>query len=284
MSTKDTKVLAIDCLDFGLVNDWGLTGFQLDHTTELTPYMWHTEYPHTAHIWPYVAMKVEPVKSGKTVSWENPLIDHLSTGLSFLPKRLREYMGSKLEDSGFRTEHLQIQNYDHPHIFDSVFQWPGIRNEHLKRAWDLSQEVAYNKRDLEEAKNIVHNDAMESIDWLISTEGLTATHIHYIDFCSHIEARNEVALKQDYKLIEGLVNTVRENVESLMIISDHGIKAGWIDTPPVGHHSMRGYFSVTSDWPTPIPQNVKQVHDYIRLNKNPENNLNELLNDLGYLS
>jgi hypothetical protein len=83
----------------------------------------------------------------------------------------------------------------------------------------------------------------QEMGWLAAMSdtdlALVGTHAHVLDITGHIHCRDEAALREWYEWVDGQIAHLRERVDRLLILSDHGMQASWLGDDDPGGHSWR---------------------------------------------
>jgi len=120
---------------------------------------------------------------------------------------------------------------------------------------------------------------------------LLGVHAHILDAAGHAFAEQPNQLREVYENVDEMLGVVREHVDRLVVLSDHGMEVGWIDSDEKpGSHSWRAMFGTTEDGP--LPESVFDVREWLAQRESEQDGVvdaasldttREQLEDLGYL-
>lgn len=270
-------VLGIDALDHKQVEYFDFEEFYLNNHSPLGTFTYMWDRPHTGEVWPTVATGLHPREHGITKSgeaeWDNPFVELASKFTGDLPLSMRRRLGEIANTTIGAEWSLAETNKDS--FLDGEHRvchnWPGVhRSSELERLWKKVDLL--NKSDSAEVefdRNLL-GEASEKFGWikemLNHDLALVATHIHVVDLTGHVYATNEEHYKFFYEWTAQHVREVLEEMDredELLIISDHGMGAEWLndEDDAVGAHSMRAHVTSTID--DPLPEDVFRVREWV---------------------
>lgn len=291
-------VLGIDAADYRLAQRWDCENLLLDNHREIKTFSYSLDVPATLEVWPSIATGQPPQEHGVVLNqqgWDN------TTGLDILVK-LAQLLPEKVHSGLLRLKEYQfgssIHQTESAHIFDrgSVYNWPGLTpcfDWNLESEW--FRNVTTGDLSEEEFRRRYLGSAGKSIGWLAgqSTAGvpIAGAHVHYLDHMGHLYAKRSDPLKSAYEEMDALVGWLREQVDRLVIISDHGMQTTSTDDSDPGVHSPHALMATTET--EELPESVMDVRDWLeeRVDGNGNETESEAtvdapmehLQDLGYL-
>lgn len=295
-------VLALDAADVRHAEDFGADNILLDAYTEMQSVAHRFDHPHTGEAWPSIATGLAPTEHGMSGhgEWDSPVLTLLSRLAHALnvSGEIRDRVGDAIKE---KTDHeWHLQTVDDPTFLDgehrAVHNWPGVhRNEALEYIWGLFQQAK--DGELSEASFVreSYTEAASKFGWL--REAMThdvevaATHVHVLDVLGHLFPADEERYRTVYADVDAWVGEIRESLgedDEMLVLSDHGMEAGWIDddTEP-GVHSWRAIASTTVDDPPTHALDVRQwVEDHVvevEVDRTEADIPEEQLRELGYL-
>lgn len=270
-------VLALDALDAGLVEHFGVSEFDLGTSQQIKTFSHSKDDPYTPEVWATVATGIGPEEHGITGSgtseWSNPLLEFASRFSGRLNESTRGTLGRFVRD---RTgEREEIGETSAESIFDRdgavVHNWPGVHDgSDLQRAWDLMNAVAEGTSKSEFERDLLGLAAQQfawAEEMLNHQVTLAGVHIHTLDAAGHAYAEDEASLRKIYErvgeFVDQLVRELGPN-DHLLLLSDHGMRTSFYgeieeDKSP-GSHSWRAYASSTTD---SVPNSVFDVVEWV---------------------
>lgn len=268
-------VLALDAVDVRHAEDFGAKEILLDSHVEMRSVAHRLDHPHTGEAWPSIATGLHPTEHGISGhgEWDNPIL----TALSRLAHKLnvsgnvRDRIGDAIKAKTDQEWHLQT--VDDPTFLDSeyraVHNWPGVyRNESLHYIWGLFGGATKQEMSEETLVREAYTEAASKFGWLREAMAydveVAATHVHVVDVLGHLFAEDEERYRAVYEDVDEWVGEIRSGLgedDELLILSDHGMEAAWIeeDDEP-GKHSWRAIASTTVDEP---PEHALDVKDWV---------------------
>ncbi|AQL41261.1 hypothetical protein BV210_00390 [Halorientalis sp. IM1011] len=294
-------VLALDAVDVRHAEDFGCENLLLDEHTKMQSVAHRLEHPHTGEAWPSIATGLHPTEHGMTGhgEWDSQVLTMLSRIAHTLnvSGNIRGKIGDAIKQNTGQDWSLQI--VEEPTFLDgeyrAVHNWPGVyRNEALHYLWGLFEEVKEDRMSEETLIRETYTEAASKFGWV--HEAIThdieiaATHIHVIDVLGHIYSDDEEAYRQVYEDVNEQVGEVRAALgedDELLILSDHGMEATWLDDDDPGTHSWRAIAASTVGSPPEHALDVKEwVEDHVQ-EIDPERTRADIpedqLRELGYI-
>lgn len=268
-------VLALDAADIRHAEDFGCENMLLEDHVEMRSVAHRFEHPHTGEAWPSIATGLHPTEHGISGygQWDNPVLTMLSHGAQTLnvSGEIRGKIGSAIKENTDQEWHLQT--VEEPTFLDgeyrAVHNWPGVhRNDVLHYIWGLFQDLKDDKLSEETFRREAFTEAASKFGWLEEAvqfdAEVAATHVHVLDVFGHLYPEDRDHYREVYEDVDERIGDLRAALgedDELLILSDHGIEAGWIDeddTP--GKHSWRAIASTTVDSP---PTDALDVREWV---------------------
>lgn len=270
-------VLALDAADYDLIERWKCKNLQLENHAELETFSYSLDGPYTPEVWASAATGVTPDIHGvgeSTYTWDNPVLRAGSKITQLLPHYYRRKLGTIV--AGGRTEKagkMSFQMTDHDHVFhDGLIKgWPGISPaENLSAAWNDIGAADEGEITDREFRNRIVTRTGEELGWLSAASEYTdapiaGVHSHILDAAGHAYGENEVSLRKMYRAVDRMVGELREQVDRLVILSDHGMEVSFLNDDNPGTHSWRAFISSTE--PEPLPESVLAVREWLEAQK-----------------
>ena len=265
-------VLALDATDVRHAEDFGADNILLDSHVEMQSVAHRLDHPHTGEAWPSIATGLHPTEHGITGhgEWDSTVL----TALSRIAHRfnvsgtIRDKIGDAIKEN---TEHdWELQTVDEPTFLDgehrAVHNWPGVyRNESLHYIWGLFGGASKDEMSEETLIREAYTEAASKFGWVKEALNhdveLAATHVHVLDILGHLYADDEERYREVYADVDEWVGEVRDALgpeDELLILSDHGMEAAWLDDDDPGSHSWRAIASTTVDEPPTHALDVKE--------------------------
>jgi hypothetical protein len=294
-------VLALDATDVLHAEDFGCENILLDDHIEMQSVAYRLNHPHTGEAWPSIATGLHPRDHGITGhgEWDSPVL----TRLSRLAHRfnvsgeIRGKIGDLIDEN--TDQRWQLRIVEQPTFLDgeyrAVHNWPGVyRNESLQYIWRLFQRAKDD--EISEATFIreAYTEAASKFGWL--HEGieheveLAAVHVHLLDVMGHLTPNDEATYRGVYEDIDRMIGEFRAAMgpeDELLILSDHGMEAGWTGDEQPGRHSWRAIASTTLSDPPEHALNVKEWVEERVVPVTPDRSAAEIpedqLRELGYI-
>ncbi|WP_265108314.1 alkaline phosphatase family protein [Halosolutus halophilus] len=278
-------IVALDAADYALAREWNCENVLCDTHRELETFAHSGTNPNTLEVWTSVATGVEPAdhglaSTGEQQQWENPVLEYASKVAPYLlPKETRIKLGTWLRgDSGAGSGGngsdgggMTLRQTAHPHLFGSdgrvVRWWPGVTPaEHLSQTWHWLNLASSGEITDDELWRRLYGNAGLEIGWLQGMGQTDVTvagvHMHVLDAAGHAFATHPDRLCEVYERVDRLLGSVREHVDELLVLSDHGMQVEWIDgDSEPGFHSFRALASTTLD--DDPPASVFDVREWV---------------------
>ncbi|RJT07991.1 alkaline phosphatase family protein [Halococcus sp. IIIV-5B] len=295
---KALTVLGLDAVDYRLAQRWDCENLLLNNHRELKTFSYSLDVPATLEVWPSIATGQPPQEHGVVVNqigWDN------RTGLNIVVK-LAQLLPDTVHSSllQLKKDRLgsSIQQTEAAHIFDrgSVYNWPGLTpclDWNLEGEWFSG--VTEGNLSEEEFRRRHLGSAGKGIGWLagqsLANVPISGAHIHYLDHMGHLYGKRPETLRSAYMEMDALVGWLRQQVDRLVIISDHGMQTTSTDDSDPGVHSSHALMATTEFGE--LPTNVMDIRDWLdervvedteeRESKATVDAPMEHLRDLGYL-
>jgi hypothetical protein len=280
-------VLAIDAADSRLVHEFECEELLLDEDRALVTRAYRADQPHTDEIWPMVATGQEPSEhayyTGDGPQWQRPSVRVASQLLAPLPESWRTALGRVALGVDEGRDRLEDD------VFDSVRAWPGVA--HDKRIEDykaIAREIDQYSGD--EAIGLLGQFAARDLGWAAMQSGVVGVHTHALDIGGHLFANDREALRQLYEFLDGLVAVVRDLVDDVIVMSDHGMQVGWLDDPEPAAHSYHPFVAATHGVVGELPTDIEDLHGWLGRQQDAGESIpqpeqpTEQLRNLGYLA
>jgi hypothetical protein len=294
-------VLALDAADIRHARDFDCEHILLDADTKMQSVAHRLDHPHTGEAWPSIATGLHPTDHGITGhgEWDNPVL----TGLSRLAHtfnvsgEIRSRIGDAIKDN--TDQDWQLKTVEDPTFLDgearAVHNWPGVyRNEVLHYLWGLFQDAKDDRLSQATFVREAATEAASKFGWV--HEALThdvevaATHIHVLDVLGHLYYDDRERYRAVYEDVDERVGAVREALgpdDEMLVLSDHGMEATWLDDEEPGSHSWRALATTTVDTP---PEHALDVREWVEAHVDPVETTDESadlpeqqLRELGYI-
>jgi predicted AlkP superfamily pyrophosphatase or phosphodiesterase len=294
-------VLALDAADIRHAEDFDCENILLDEHTKMQSVAHRLDHPHTGEAWPSIATGLHPTEHGITGhgEWDSTLLTVLSRVAHALnlSRNIRSAVGDRIKE---KTEHdWQLQTVDAPTFLDGEFRavhnWPGVyRNEAIHYVWDLFHKLQEGDLSEQTFTREAYTEAASKFGWAVEALDheveLVATHVHILDVFGHMYADDEARYREIYADVDEWIGGLRDSMseeDELLILSDHGMEAEWLDDEEPGSHSWRAIASSTGDSPPEHALDVKEwVESRIETVERKESDLEipeEQLRELGYI-
>lgn len=267
-------VLALDAADIRHAEDFGCENILLDEHTEMQSVAHRLDHPHTGEAWPSIATGLHPTEHGITGhgEWDSPILTALSRTAHKLDVSgdIRSRIGDAIKDN--TGQGWELKTVDDPAFLDgeyrAVHNWPGVyRNEALHYIWGLFQKVKDGEMSEETFVRESYTEAASKFGWVHEAiehdVEVAATHIHVIDVLGHLHYDDEERYREVYENVDARVGELREALgedDELLVLSDHGMEATWLDDDNPGTHSWRAIASTTVDSP---PEHALDVREWV---------------------
>ena len=267
-------VLALDAADIRHAEDFGCENILLDEHTEMRSVAHRLDHPHTGEAWPSIATGLHPTEHGITGhgEWDNPILTALSRTAHKLDVSgdVRSKIGDAIKEN--TDQGWELKTVEDPTFLDgeyrAVHNWPGVyRNEALHYIWGLFQKVKDDEMSEETFVREAYTAAASKFGWVHEAiehdVEVAATHIHVLDVLGHLHYDDEERYREVYENVDERVGELRAALgedDELLILSDHGMEATWLDDEDPGTHSWRAIASTTVDSP---PEHALDVREWV---------------------
>lgn len=263
-------VLALDATDHRLLERWELDNLRLDASRELGTHAWTTEYPHTREIWPTVATGLHPddhgIRADSGLEWSDDKLSLASSIAEYvLPQSVRTKIGELLIQQG--DSEFDYATTDEPTFLTEAYQWPGVtESTHLA---DIHKHyVALKEGELthRQLRQLLYRHAGEKFGWLAACDGgVFGAHIHLLDTAGHVFADDEPRLREYYEYADRQVGHLRQEVDDVLIISDHGMQTTFLGDESPAEHSFHAVIAATDGLAadaSELPEDVLDIADW----------------------
>lgn len=294
-------VLGIDAADYELCKEWDCSNLLLDTHCHIDSFSHSIDVPATLEVWPSIATGLRPREHGVTLSptdrnSENFLYRLGVHAHQLLPSSLQNQI-QQLKEQWIGSTYPQTSS---PTIFSrkggSVYNWPGVTPCHdWKREGEWFRAVVEGEISEQEFYKRHLGNVGKGVGWLASQDQanipIAGVHVHMLDHMGHLYAERPDKLRRAYEDVDALVGWLQEAVDTLIVISDHGMQSSQLDDSDPGVHSWRSFVAATGTYDA-LPESVLDVNDWIlELVSDEINNQTtttadaptEHLQDLGYL-
>lgn len=296
--TDTIAVLALDAADYRLAKRWNCQNILLNADDSFETYANARDYPHTLEVWTTVATGLPPEEhsvSGDVQEWKNPLLRAASTVTQYFPQDYRRALGRPFRRRG---EDQSFTRANGNHVFDTVFTWPGITPaQHLDEAWTWTDLARQDELSASELRENIRTNTGQEFGWLVAkVQGdhrVVGVHSHALDVAGHVYAKRPEKLRETYEWVDTQLGWVREQIDQLIILSDHGMQTTATDDADPGEHSWEA-LAATQGIAAPLPDSVYDVREWLEQQRSQEgreraaesvgmDTTRETLADLGYI-
>jgi len=294
--TDGIAVLGLDALDTRLVDKLNCTHLQLERSSKLETFSYDTEHPKTSEVWPTIATGVHPREHGldneHNATWDSSLLETAGQYTWILPNFVRKHLRQFFASSDEHNK--QLPKTDHSHVFETgrVYEWPGVVD--APHFWQQNDYASQGLSEQELREELFGHTGME-VGWLVETVKagcpVAGVQCHILDKVGHTYAKDDDKIEQYYQYINELVRVVRQRVDRLLIVSDHGMQTTVLDDPEPGVHSWEAHCAAQG-LDGDLPTDVFEVRAFIEANMTESTDEShsvavdapeEHLRDLGYI-
>lgn len=265
-------ILGIDAADYQLCNEWNCSNLLLDSHCSIQSLSHSINVPATLEVWPSIATGLRPPEHGITI---NPADRDSESLLYRLGVRVNQSLPDLLQDRIHRFKEQQMGSTypqtSSPTIFSqkggSVYNWPGVTPCHdWKHEGEWFKDVVKGEMSEQEFYKRHLGDVGKGIGWLAAQDQMNipvaGVHVHMLDHMGHLYAKRPDELRQAYEDVDTLVGWLREVVDRLVVISDHGMQSSALDDSDPGVHSWRSFMAVTGEYDA-LPESILDVNGWI---------------------
>ncbi len=271
--TETLAVVALDAADYELARRWECENVLLDQHGPLETFSYSHSQPFTPEVWTTVATGLHPREheiSHDAADWDSLPLRLASNVTQYLPHEWRSLLGQPFRERGHEQ---QIHVTDAPHAFEDgvVFGWPGISEaDHLSQAWKWASDVQHGELTEHELQDKTVGNTGKEFGWLVAMdeldEPIAGVHSHVLDLTGHAFASRESGLRPYYEHVDSMLGWLREEVDELVVLSDHGMQVSWLDDPEPGTHSGRAVVAATDGVTGELPESVFEVREWLEAN------------------
>jgi hypothetical protein len=261
-------VLGIDAVDYRLAQRWDCENLLLDNHENINTFSYSRDFPATIEVWPSIATGQTPREHGVVLDqmgWDNTSGLNLLVKFAQLLPDTAHSLLSQLKEYQFGSS---IQQTEATHIFDqgSIYNWPGVTpcsDWNLEKEW--FSDVTEGELPEQEFRRRHLGSTGKGVGWLagqsLAGVPISGAHVHYLDFMGHLYASRPDILKSAYKEMDALVGWLRQQVDRLVLISDHGMQTTSTDDSDPGVHSPHALMATTETGE--LPESVMDVRDWL---------------------
>jgi hypothetical protein len=184
----------------------------------------------------------------------------------YLPRGVRATLGRPFQRAGADRS---MARTDADHVFESgvVRYWPGLTDaEHVLAAWRLMSLASGGEITEEALRREMEGFTGEELGWLaVASEWdvpVAGVHSHVVDIAGHVYCDREARLRETYEWADREVGRLRERVDRLVVLSDHGMQVGWLDDDDPGTHSFDALVAAEGV-DGPLPESVYDVRAWL---------------------
>lgn len=270
--TSTVAILGIDAADYELCNKWDCSNLLLDSHNQIDSIAHSIDVPSTLEVWPTLATGLKPSQHGVTL---NPTNRHSENFFHRLGIRMNQLLPSYLRNQIRQFKRSQIGSTypqtSSPTIFSqkggTVYNWPGVTPCHdWKREGEWFKAVVEGEMSEQEFYKRHLGDTGKGVGWLAAQEQanvpVAGVHVHMLDHMGHLYAERSDELRRAYEDVDTLVGWLREVVDILIVLSDHGMQSSVLNDSNPGVHSWRSFLAVNGEYDT-LPASVLDVHDWV---------------------
>lgn len=258
--TETLCVLALDAADYRLAKEWNCTNILQEQHRGMEVFAHTFDLPYTPEVWTTAATGNDPTEhnvKGNVRNWDNPALRVASTVTACFPANLRKMIGKPFRAFGAGRSFDQTEDN---HVFDTVYGWPGITPaENLYEAWSWYTEAEEGNLTTDALESNLKGNTGEEFGWLaaasLTDSGVVGVHSHVLDVAGHIFCRRPDRLRETYEWVDDLLGWIRDYVDRLVVLSDHGMQTTATDDEEPGRHSWHALISsqgVDSDLPASV--------------------------------
>ena len=279
-------VLALDAADYELVQKLECKNMLLENHGPLEVFGHNFDVPQTTEVWPTIATGLSPTEHGmsrEVRQWDSPVLQSLSKGTDLLPDGVRTALGAPFRKLGAGRSIEQTDTTDH--AFDRVFGWPGITSaDHLHEAWQWYNEASEGGLTVGELTDRLRANTGQEFGWLAamskSNVPLIGVHSHVLDVAGHMFATEPDRLRSVYGWVDDLLGWLRQYVDKLVVLSDHGMQTTVTDDDDPGNHSWRALVA-TQGLSDSLPESAYDVRAWLESNASARTETDDSEVDLG---
>lgn len=270
--TSTVAILGIDAADYELCKEWNCSNLLADTHRHIDSFSHSIDVPATLEVWPSIATGLQPQEHGITLSPTDRDSENLLYRLGI---RVNQSLPNPLQDRIRRFKEQQMNSTypqtSSPTIFSqkggSVYNWPGVTPCHdWRREGEWFKAVLGGEMSEQEFYKRHLGDVGKGVGWLAAQEQanipVAGVHIHMLDHMGHLYAKRPNELRRAYEDVDALVGCLRESVDTLVVISDHGMQSNQLDDSDPGVHSWRSFVAATGKYDA-LPESVLDVNNWL---------------------
>lgn len=291
-------VLGLDAADYRLAKRWGCDELLLDRHSAFETESHSLGVPATLEVWPSIATGLRPDEHGVVLDPENrptrPFLHRLATRAI---RQFPDMLEKKLLDLKRSQFGAVKPTTDESHVFETgvVTNWPGITPCHdwvTEGEWFSAVTAGDMSEDEFDRNYLAH--VGQQIGWAAGAAAaeypVAGVHVHYLDHMGHLFAKRPDRLREAYEVADSFVGWLREQVDDVLVLSDHGMQTTATDDDSPGVHSWHAMTATSLD--DAPPESVLDVRNWVekRIDEPPDDeNFGGVdaptghLRDLGYV-
>jgi len=272
MSTS-LAVLALDAADYRLARQWNCENMLLSKNRGIETFSYSYDHPFTPEVWTSIATGLQPEEHsvyGDAADWNSLPLRLVSKFTQYLPHKWRNLLGKPFRERG-HEQHIHQSNKPHAFERGAVFGWPGISQaDHLSEAWSWASKLNHGEMDMSELRSKTLGNTGKELGWLVGMQEagipIFGVHSHILDITGHAFANRKNLLREYYEYVDSMLSWVRDQVDELVIISDHGMQVSWLKDDSPGTHSDYAMFAATAGVEGELPESVFDVRAWLEAN------------------
>lgn len=269
MASDTVAVLALDAADYALAREWRCRNLLLDDNAPLESFSYSIDVPFTPEVWTTVATGEHPRDHGVTgdaQEWDHAALRAASRVTQYLPDSVRSALGQPFRVLG-ESQTFHTTEFEHP--FDAVRYWPGLTDaRHLDDMWTWIGRATAGDLGTDEFHDRIEGHTGEELGWLAAAantphSACVGVHSHILDAAGHVYSQRPGRLRQVYEWTDRQVGWLRDAVDDLVVLSDHGMQTTVLDDDDPGVHSERALVAATGGVGGGLPRSVFEVRDWL---------------------
>lgn len=300
---ESIAVLGIDAADHALAEQWKCENLLLDTHQPLKSFSYSIDVPATLEVWPSIATGLHPTEHGVMLQASDRDMHSRVYRIAVqanqtLPLPLRDRLREIKQRFGGVTSPQTSASTIFQASGGTVYNWPGVTPcDDWQRESEWFEAVVEGEMSEQEFYKRHLGHVGKGIGWLAAQieagVPVAGVHVHMLDHMGHLYGDRPDELRRAYIDVDSLIEWLCRKVDSLVILSDHGMQSTAIDADTeAGVHSERSFVAAKGVDET-LPQSVFDVHDWLldqvsEVKKKEETVTTadapmEHLEDLGYL-
>jgi len=130
----------------------------------------------------------------------------------------------------------------------------------------VADRAVHDDLDTATVRETFHGLTGQELGWLASMaatdRACVGAHAHVLDIAGHLYAERPVRLREWYHWVDEQVGHLRERVDRLLVLSDHGMQTTAVDDAEPGRHAWRAYVAADG-LEGRLPDSVFDVADWL---------------------